>query len=183
MKESAGREWEEKEGDDVNTVLISGIFQIKVKKRKAKPNECQSIEASQEMTSCKPLSWVPLKDTCSAVLSVTSSILRTWIHNSVISEPNSVNSDNPYLVPQNPDVTFNPRKPTLVIVKGPHKGPQGTQRPLCYFDTVYSVTRLADLSICLLLAPAVGLRSLSTNTAMLFCVLAREIEVWVIGRV
>lgn len=35
-----GWAWEEKEGDDVNAVLISGIFQLKVKKRKAKPNEC-----------------------------------------------------------------------------------------------------------------------------------------------
>lgn len=30
-RSQAGWAWEEKEGDDVNTVLISGIFQIKVK--------------------------------------------------------------------------------------------------------------------------------------------------------
>lgn len=86
-------------------------------------------------------------------------------------------------MPQNPDVTFNPRKPALVIVRGPHKGPQGTQRPLCYFDNVHPVTRLAGLSICRLLALAVGLRSLPTSTVMLIRVLAHENEVWVIGRV
>lgn len=41
-RSQAGWAWEEKEGDGINTVLISGIFQIKVKKEKQSPRNART---------------------------------------------------------------------------------------------------------------------------------------------
>lgn len=49
-RSQAGQAWEEKEGDGVNTVLISGIFPIKVKKKKSKAQgmlEHRSVPADE----------------------------------------------------------------------------------------------------------------------------------------